>query len=388
MNVLTTEAGAGRRAELRIGSPVRCLDGEAGRLERVIFSPRRGLVTHLVVRRGFLGHQDRVVPLSHVTGSTDEAVELDLALAALQQFPVYDPSAYTTSAPDRQAARGYSSEEMIVSLGGATADLQSRPAERSGVLEPRDEDDQTIAVVSEGMEVVFRDPVLRRHGKVGQVGLVLLDRQTHHATHIVVRRGWPGALWSKRDMVVPLDWATEITPKRITLEADPWQLEQLPEYRPDDEIAEDVRQALYDAPVFHEGADFFSMRVAVRDGVVELSGNVRNSTRRWEAELIARRVPGVLDVRNELIADDALELEVERTLRHDERLQVKDLRAEAILGLVRLRGRVPTLEQRELAAQIVRHVMGVQAVNNALRIDSAPDRTATVPVDERVQVRE
>lgn len=100
MSVSTTEAGAGRRAELRIGSRVRCLDGEAGHLERVIFSPRLAVVTHLVVHRGFLGHQDRIVPISHVTGSTDEAVELDLPMAALQQFPIYDPTAYTRSAPD------------------------------------------------------------------------------------------------------------------------------------------------------------------------------------------------------------------------------------------------------------------------------------------------
>ncbi|HZG68719.1 MAG TPA: BON domain-containing protein, partial [Herpetosiphonaceae bacterium] len=142
--------------------------------------------------------------------------------------------------------------------------------------------------------------------------------------------------------------------------------------RPDAEIAEDVRQALYDDPAFHEGADFFSMRVVVRDGVVELHGNVRNSTRRREAELIARRIRGVLDVRNELIPDDALELQVERTLKHDERLQVEDLRAEALFGLVHLRAKVGKPEQRELAAQIARHVTGVQVVNNALQVAASP----------------
>ncbi|MDQ5854573.1 MAG: BON domain-containing protein [Chloroflexota bacterium] len=354
-----------RRAELRIGSRVVCRDGEVGRLERVVFSPRLGLVTHLVVHRGFLGHQDRVVPIEQVTRTTDEEVELDLTLAALQQFPVYDPAAYTTPGADWQAAHGYRQGGAVISLGGTSGDLHAQPTERSGVLKPRDEADTAIAVVSEGMEVVFRDPVLRRRGKVGRVALVLLDRQTHHATHIVVRHGW----LSKRDIIVPLDWATEITPARIILDAEQWQLEQLPEYRPDHEIAEDVQQALYDDPAFHEGADFFSIHVSVRDGVVELRGNVRNSTRSREAELIARRVAGVLDVRNELIPDDALELQVERALKHDERLEGQDFTVQALLGLVRLAGRVRTDTQRELAAQIARHVMGVQAVNNALRVD-------------------
>ena len=83
-----TEAYDSTRLGLRIGSQVRCRDGEAGRLEHVVFSPRRGLVTHLVMHRGFLGHQDRVVPIAHVTRTTDEAGELDLSRAALGQFPV------------------------------------------------------------------------------------------------------------------------------------------------------------------------------------------------------------------------------------------------------------------------------------------------------------
>ena len=369
MGISTTETYGDWRAELRIGSRVVCRDGEAGRLERVVFSPRRDLVTHLVVHRGLLGHQDRVVPVEHVSRANDEAVQLDLPLAALQQFPVYDPTAFTTPAAGWQAAHGYHSGGAVVSLGGTSADLHAQPAERSGLLEPQDEADRPV-VVSEGMDVVFRDPVLRRQGKLGRVALVLLDRQTRHATHIVVRRGWPGALWAQHDMIVPLDWATEITLQRITLDAEAWQLEQLPEYRPDDAIMEDVRQALYDDPAFREGADFFSMRVSVQDGVVELRGNVRNSTRRREAELIAGRVPGVLDVRNELIPDEVLEMQVERALKHDERLQVVDLSIEALLGLVRLRGQVRTPEQRELAAQIARHVLGVQAVNNALALGS------------------
>ena len=384
MMASTTEAHDGSRAELRIGSRVVCQDGEAGRLERVVFSPRRGLVTHLVVHRGFLGHQDRVVPIEHIIRATDEEVNLDLSLTALHQFPVYDPAAYTTPRAGWQAVHGYRTEGAVVSLGGTSAELHTRPVERSGVLEPRDEADTAVAVVSEGMDVVFRDPVLRRQGKVGRVAVVLLDRQTRHATHIVVRRGW----LARRDIIVPLDWATEITPERITLDAEAWQLEQLPEYRPDDEIAEDVRQALYDDPAFHEGTDFFSMHVSVRDGVVQLRGNIRNSTRRREAELIARRVPGVLDVRNELVPDDALEVQVERALKHDERLQVQDLAVEALLGLVRLRGRVHTPEQRELAAQIARHEIGVQAVSNALRVDPAPDRTATLQVEESAPVHD
>lgn len=349
------------RAELRIGSEVLCRDRPAGRLERVVFSPRRGVVTHLVIHRGRLGHQDRVVPIVHAATITDERVVLDLSCEDVEQFPAYDPKAFSIPEAEWQAAHGYGPEQAVVSLGGAPAELQRLPAERSGVLAPL-ADEPAIVVVSEGMEVVCRD------GRVGRVVLVLLDRQTHHATHIVVRQGW----LTRRDIIVPLDWAVEIGDRRIVLDARDWQIDQLPDYRPDEEIAEDVRQALYDAPQFHDGADFFAMQVSVRDGIVTLRGNVRSSVRRIEAERIARRVRGVLDVRNELLADDALELLVAQALRSDGRLQIQDLSVRAMLGLVRLQGRVPDAQQRELAAQVARHVAGVQAVDNDLLVEPAP----------------
>ena len=353
-------AGNDPRAPLRIGSRVACQDGEAGRLERVVFSPRRGTVTHLVIHRGLLGHRDRVVPIRHVVRITDETIVLDLLRAALAQFPLYDPAAFTTPAADWQAAHGYGSEQAIMTLGGASADLHGRPAERSGVLEPRTPTDTDIAVVSEGMQVLCRD------GMVGRVALVLLHQHTHHATHIVVRR----RTLRKRDIIVPLDWVTAITPQGIILDAEMWQVDQLPDYRPDDVIEEDVRQALYDDPAFQEGADLYAMRVSVRTGVVELRGNVRNSTRKREAELIARRVGGVLDVRNLLVADDELAWTVERALKQDDRLEIEVLSVEAILGLVHLRGRVGTPEQRAGAAEVARHVPGVQAINNALDVQA------------------
>ena len=137
------------------------------------------------------------------------------------------------------------------------------------------------------------------------------------------RRARTGSHVRAWDIIEPLDWATGITSGRSMLDAQPRQLEQLPEYRRD----------------------------------------------------------------NELIPDNALERDVERVLKRDERLQVQDVRVVAVLGLVRLEGHVATPDQRALAAQITRHVPGVQAVNNALKVDS-PARTPTVQVEDPSPIRE
>lgn len=353
-----------QRAAFRIGCPVMCRDGEAGRLERLIFTPREGMVTGIVVHRGFLGHDDRVVPLKDVCRSTDAGVELDLSLAELQQQPRYSPGAFTTPSPQWQAAHGYAAETASLSLGGSASELHALRPERSGVVQERAAGDAAAVVVGEGMEVVLRDQVSGAARKAGRVAVVLLDPRSRHATHFVMRKG----RFATRDLIVPLSWAAEITRERILLDADARQLDHLPEYRPDDEIGHDVEQALYEAPAFTNGPDFYTIRVAVRDGVVTLQGNVRDGARKREAEHVARKVRGVLDVRNELVADEELASAVEHALRGDERLRIDDLRVESLLGLVLLRGRVESSEQREEAARVVHRVRGVQAVSNSLLV--------------------
>jgi osmotically-inducible protein OsmY len=79
-------------------------------------------------------------------------------------------------------------------------------------------------------------------------------------------------------------------------------------------------------------------------------------------------VPGVLDVEDELVADDQLVAQVERALRADARLEIEDLEVVALLGMVELLGRVPSPDQREAAVETARRVSGVEDVVSKLEV--------------------
>ncbi len=203
-----------------------------------------------------------------------------------------------------------------------------------------------------------------RDGDAGRVAFMLLDEPTHAVQQVVVRRGWP----SWRDLLIPVELIASIEPEHIRLNIDRSELDNFPEYRPDEVIEADIRQALYDARTYTTGEDYLTIQISVRDGIVVLRGNVHDERRKLQATALARRVRGVHAVRNELIADDTLRLQIEAAFQQSPQLDVADLRVDLSLGMARLHGVVTSLKQRATAALIARQVKGVRIVNNALRL--------------------
>lgn len=218
-----------------------------------------------------------------------------------------------------------------------------------------------IALIRCGSRVLCID------GKAGTIARVLAHPERSYPTHIVVQPG----RFRRRQVRVALNWIRAITPDQIELNLWKDELAAQPEYRPDDEIAEDLEAAFHGADAFHDRGDYLAIRVSASAGIVTLRGNVRNSPRRIEAEQIARRIRGVVDVDTLLVADSEIEWTARWVLQHDPRLQLRDLRAEAMLGLVRLYGRVGSDSQRALATAIIRQVPGVHTASNQLVVDPA-----------------
>jgi hypothetical protein len=149
-----------------------------------------------------------------------------------------------------------------------------------------------------------------RDGKVGTLDVVLVDPLTRRVTAIVVRRG----LILARDTIVPVELIREISEDRIVLDADRDALAELPEYRPDDEIAADVLHALWYRSDL-DPAELHFVEVRARDGIVELMGHTVTEAARAAIEETAWRVRGVLGVRNYLDTFEALEAETRRLQR-------------------------------------------------------------------------
>ena len=164
-----------------------------------------------------------------------------------------------------------------------------------------------------------------------------------------------------------------LTAKRIELAANRDDLLELPEFRPDDEIAIDVVRRLDESPLF-QGLDRYTARVEVDGGVVRLFGRVRTSELKRAAEEVAASVPGALSVDNQLIADDALAASVEAALRSGD-AHLEDLEVSVLLGRVRLRGKAATPQDRRAAEKVARAVTGVESVANDMEVKTLRART-------------
>jgi osmotically-inducible protein OsmY len=134
------------------------------------------------------------------------------------------------------------------------------------------------------------------------------------------------------------------------------------------------------------------LAVAVRDGVVTLTGSAPVYAHRFAAEEAARRVPGVQGIANDIetpppagqpadIAGAVL-----RVLHHD--AAVPDDRVRVIVrdGWVTLQGMVDSPAQKEAADRAVRPLIGARGLSNLLLIKPgarAGDETTAPPPRER-----
>lgn len=111
--------------------------------------------------------------------------------------------------------------------------------------------------------------------------------------------------------------------------------------------------------------------VHVHNGRVRLEGAVCTSIMKHMAGKLAQRVPGVLEVQNDLVSDTDLELWVAQRLAHDPRtrLLTTDISIKCFLGTVYLQGRVDSIARKEAAAKVAAEVQGVRQVVNELMVE-------------------
>jgi len=110
-------------------------------------------------------------------------------------------------------------------------------------------------------------------------------------------------------------------------------------------------------------------------GMVHLSGTVDSCGHRAYAEQAARRVPGVVEVVDELVVepmvareDGVIAEEVLQVVAGDPRIDASNVAVDVQNGVAHLRGAVPTGEQKRLAAHHARWVPGVRQVVDELEV--------------------
>ncbi len=200
-----------------IGAAVRCDDGRCGRLSRVVVDPSTDRVTALIVEKGFLQREDRVIPVAAVKATADDEIVLGIHSSALPGFQKYREVDFRVPIEGWDNGK-YQPEYTRYSVSpyegviGAGVVPSRRYRFHEGV--PFDQ-----KVVGRGTKVRDAD------GSLGEVDHVLVDCVGQHITHVVVRQGILGDY-----VIVPVDAIVEVDASGILLTLARGEVRALPRY--------------------------------------------------------------------------------------------------------------------------------------------------------------
>ena len=128
-----------------------------------------------------------------------------------------------------------------------------------------------------------------------------------------------------------------------------------------------------------------SFSVAIRDGIVWLTGHVTKQDHRELMEEIVCSMPGVITVCNKLVVDADLTIQVAERLSKDERTRHFIFPVGCAHGWVRIGGVVPKRELQRAVEEITVQVRAVRGVLSRPRVIGEYPEMERRPVQPRVQ---
>jgi osmotically-inducible protein OsmY len=141
----------------------------------------------------------------------------------------------------------------------------------------------------------------------------------------------------------------------------------------------DIRQTVLNYLSENPDLDMTDIRVAARIGIVTLEGSVDEYWKKYEAECLASRARGVVDVVNEItvvptmsIADKAIADDVRAAIERNFNVDIEDVTIEVEDGVVTLSGAVPNWAARQAALTAAERTAGVVDVIDNLVYRAAP----------------
>ena len=140
-------------------------------------------------------------------------------------------------------------------------------------------------------------------------------------------------------------------------------------------IAAEVKRRLLEDALADHNVD-----VAVKNGVVTLTGSTANLRGKRRAKRIAESIKGVLSVVNTLKvkphirSDEDLKKDVEEALAQDHAVRTYEITVDTKGGIVTLRGTVDSFMAKTLVERVASRVRGVAEIQNTLTIKYSEDR--------------
>jgi len=218
-------------------APVRsATGGRVGHVDRVVIDPKTDEVTHIVVRKGLVFTEDKVIPVSLIASATAQGVLLRQDVGDVQQLPPYQESHYipADSPADLPPSRDTDPQRTRTHIAlpvyayppfdvpffndrygyglGMPPDLMVETTTNI----PKDE-----IALKEGAYVISRD---NQH--VGNIEQVLTDTSTNRTTHFIMSHG---RLFKTRKLI-PMQWVADLKEDQVRLAVTVAALEHARDY--------------------------------------------------------------------------------------------------------------------------------------------------------------
>lgn len=150
---------------------------------------------------------------------------------------------------------------------------------------------------------------------------------------------------------------------------------------------EAIRDAVTRELEWDSGVAAEHVQVTVTNRIVALTGTAPSYAAKIAAQKAAHRVPGVLDVVNDLVVpiapgrergDADLAAAVRHALQWDVRVPDERIGTTVASGFVTLEGTVHLLRERDDAERAVRSLAGVRGVSNLIRVEKRAVQPAKI----------
>lgn len=216
-------------------------DEQVGKVSGFVLDPETNEVTHLIVQKGWLLPEDKVVPFEMIRSATEEKVVLNEDVENFNELPPFEQAHYIrTRGADRTAGEVLEARDSAVGADvslPATSRTEVAPAYYwypphgyigypvgyygwPPMMTQRNIPEDTVAL-NEGTDVISSD------GKhVGDIERLFVEPDSNKATHFVISQG----LLFKDRKLVPAHWVKSVGEDKVQLVVAAELLEQLPAY--------------------------------------------------------------------------------------------------------------------------------------------------------------
>lgn len=211
--------------ELKEGTSVFTAGGEeVGKINRLVLEPATNEVTHIVVQKGWLFAEDKVVPIDWVASATEERVVLNENTGDFDELPPFEETHFIRVTEEVSSPADYPTYRYAPAyywypphgyIGYPVGYYGWPPVETQ-----RNIPGNTVPV-SEGADVMSSDG---EH--VGDVERIFVDPESNRATHFLVSEG----LLFKERKLVPAHWVRTVEEDKVHLNVSSQMLEHLPAY--------------------------------------------------------------------------------------------------------------------------------------------------------------